>query len=246
MYKVNEGLISNIWNKITTPEEDKYISGDFGYYWTVTKGNEDIENSIIDEYIDVSDAGLTSLRGAPKEAKGFNCSDNNLISLEFSPEIINGDFNCSSNKLKSLEYGPKTVNGNYVCTLNKLQNLQGSPRSTKGFYCEYNKLSTLVGAPDMVDEFRCQNNRLSDLVFLPQIVNEDLHAEHNLLETFKGCQSKIKGRIIIHQNLNKYLEEEYHIRNKHSDYSEGEIQDLLFKQTRNREFLSDEANEILM
>ena len=44
----------------------------------------------------------------------FNCSFNNLTSLEGAPEIVGGNFDCAFNKkLKSLEGCPKEVGGDF-------------------------------------------------------------------------------------------------------------------------------------
>ena len=41
----------------------KYKKGEFGYRWTVVKGNEDIEGKVYDGDIDCWAGGLTSLKG---------------------------------------------------------------------------------------------------------------------------------------------------------------------------------------
>ena len=45
----------------------KYKPGDFGYWWTVIDGNEDIEGRVHSRDIFCSYNKLTSLKGAPKE-----------------------------------------------------------------------------------------------------------------------------------------------------------------------------------
>jgi len=52
---------------------NKYKKGEFGYWWTVTKGNEDIDGIDYRGDIKASDKGLYSLRGAPRSVSGdFN------------------------------------------------------------------------------------------------------------------------------------------------------------------------------
>ena len=46
---------------------------------------------------------LTSLKGSPRICTSFNCSNNNLKSLEEAPSEISGDFQCSMNELTSLK-----------------------------------------------------------------------------------------------------------------------------------------------
>jgi len=83
----------------------KYKEGTFGYFWTVTNGNEDIENEVYKGDIECTFIGLTSLKGAPEEIQGnFDCSNNQLTTLEYVPNIIDGYFDCSFNKLKLLDY----------------------------------------------------------------------------------------------------------------------------------------------
>ena len=78
----------------------KYKEGEFGYWWTVIKGREDIEGKVYDGNIYGSDEDLTSLRGAPKEVKGdFWFSYNKLKSLKGCPQKVGGDFNFNYNKL---------------------------------------------------------------------------------------------------------------------------------------------------
>ena len=45
----------------------------------------------------------------------FDCSNNNLTSLEGAPKEVGGDFDCSDNKLISLEGAPKEVGGGFDC-----------------------------------------------------------------------------------------------------------------------------------
>ena len=89
----------------------KYKKGEFGYWWTVIRGEEDIEGQVYDgETIDCSKQRLTSLKGCPKEVKSsFYCYDNKLTSLEGAPEKVSERFSCSSNQLTTLEGAPKEV-----------------------------------------------------------------------------------------------------------------------------------------
>jgi hypothetical protein len=65
---------------------------------------------------------LASLEGAPREAGGvFDCAYNQLSSLKGAPEKVGGDFDCSGNKLTSLEGAPKEVGGNFYCFGNSVE-----------------------------------------------------------------------------------------------------------------------------
>ena len=52
---------------------------------------------------------------------------------------VGGNFNCSYNELTSLEGAPKTVGENFGCSFNKLTSLAGAPKIVGGdFYCHNN------------------------------------------------------------------------------------------------------------
>jgi hypothetical protein len=62
-----------------------------------------------------------------------------LEMLDFSDIIVEGYFNCSHNQLKSLEGSPQSVGWNFYCYNNQLKSLEGSPQSVGGdFWCENN------------------------------------------------------------------------------------------------------------
>jgi len=54
----------------------------------------------------------------------FNCSLNNLTSLENCPKIVNGNFYCSWNKLTSLEGAPQKVDRHFICHSNDVNLLK--------------------------------------------------------------------------------------------------------------------------
>ena len=65
--------------------------------------------------------------------------DKKLTKLPIKFNIVSGYFNCSSNQLTTLEGSPKEVGGNFDCSNNNLTSLQGCPSSVGGdFYCSYN------------------------------------------------------------------------------------------------------------
>jgi hypothetical protein len=75
-----------------------------------------------------------------------NKGDLKLTGLDLTklPEIlkditVGGNFNCSYNELTSLEGAPKTVGENFGCSFNKLTSLAGAPTIVyKDFYCRNN------------------------------------------------------------------------------------------------------------
>jgi len=77
----------------------------------------------------------------------FLCCDNNLTSIEGSPNYVGHMFNCARNQITSLEGGPEQVVGTFYCNENNLTNLIGAPRSVKNFVCHNNNLTSLEGLP---------------------------------------------------------------------------------------------------
>jgi hypothetical protein len=67
----------------------------------------------------------------------FDCSYNQLTSLEGGPKEVGGHFSCSFNQLTSLEGAPNKVGGSFYCTGNQLTSLKGIPEKIRGkFYCD--------------------------------------------------------------------------------------------------------------
>ncbi len=58
----------------------------------------------------------------------FDCSSNQLTSLEDAPSTVGEDFNCNNNRLTSLEDAPSTVGGYFLCRNNRLTSLVGVHR----------------------------------------------------------------------------------------------------------------------
>lgn len=79
------------------------------------------KNLTVEGFFDCSENDLESLENSPQIIHGsFYCSGNKLTTLKGCSNIINGDFYCSENKLNNLAYGPKEVKGNYDCYFNNV------------------------------------------------------------------------------------------------------------------------------
>jgi hypothetical protein len=127
--------------------------------------------TINDDYsIDVSgnvDLGNKSLTKIPlkfnKVSGDFYCTDNNLNTLEGSPESVGWSFYCGENNLTTLKGGPEEVGRDFFCSNNQLTTLKGGPKRVGIiFYCSWNKLTTLEGGPEFVGgNFICRNNPLT-------------------------------------------------------------------------------------
>jgi hypothetical protein len=119
--------------------------------------------------LDFSKMKLKSLTEIPIKFKNingtFDCSRNQLVSLEVAPKEVHGYFNCSVNQLVTLEGAPEIIQGSFYCYNNQLVTLEGGPIEVKGtFNCHFNQLVSLEGVPDTIQgNFLCyQNNLISD------------------------------------------------------------------------------------
>src|SRR5690606_35229718 len=92
-----------------------------------------------------SDTGLVDVRG------DVNLSGKNLKELPLKFGRVDGYFDCSLNQLTSLEGGPNSVGGHFYCRNNQLISLEGGPNSVAGdFSCRNNQLASLEGGPSSV------------------------------------------------------------------------------------------------
>ena len=74
--------------------------------------------------LSLNDMNLTVLPDILKDitvGRHFDCSYNDLTSLEFAPKTVGGFFDCSHNELTSLEFAPKTVGGFFDCRYNPVK-----------------------------------------------------------------------------------------------------------------------------
>jgi hypothetical protein len=132
----------------------------------------------------------------------FDCSGNNLTTLEGAPKIISEDFNCNDNYLTSLEFAPKSVGYSFQCGENLLTSLQGAPKSVSGFFlCSRNKLTTLEGGPVKVGvDFYCSYNNLTSLTGAPKSVGRDFYCGNNPVKFTREqvrAVCDVKGKIFV-------------------------------------------------
>ena len=132
----------------------------------------------------------------------FNCNDDNLKSLEGSPEIIKGDFLCEYNQLTSLKGSPKECK-NFYCSYNSLTSLKGSPKECEIFDCSENQLKSLNGHPEKCDEFYCYYNL--DLTY-EYLNNYDFSfVKRNLYTEYKDINKKWNNKIIYPNYISNYF-----------------------------------------
>jgi len=126
--------------------------------------------------------GLKNLMGVRfgRVSLDFNCSDNQLTSLEGAPQEVGGDFSCFGNKLTSLKGAPQKVGGDFYCFNNKITSLEGAPREVGGdFACSYNQLSSLEGSPrEIGGNFNCSHNSITSLKGIP-FIKFDVYLKQN-------------------------------------------------------------------
>ena len=151
---------------------------------------------------------LKSLKGGPRVVRGrFDCSGNELTSLEFAPEIANS-FYCGMNQLTSLEHGPKHVIGDYWCDNNELITLEGAPKTVVNgiFNCSTNKnLKSFKGGPVQAFSFwaaGCEG--IESFEDLPKRIKDDLDLTQCGISSLKGFHEwtqHVGGTLTLDMNM---------------------------------------------
>jgi len=147
-------------------------------------------------------------------SNSFDCSSNNLLSLEGAPEWVGKIFKCSTNSLTSLKGCPQEIGGDFICVSNDITSLVEGPKKVGGSYlCGTNALTTLKGAPYSVgDSFDCTANELTNLVGGPKEVGDSYYAYGNPLESLEGVATSIGKRLdskqFTHEDYLKYINKE--------------------------------------
>ena len=107
----------------------------------------------VDGPVSLNSCGLTKLPLRFRNVTGyFDCSYNQLTSLEGSPEYVGANFWCNENQLTNLEGAPKSVNAYFTCSYNKITSLEGAPKSVGSFSCEGNPISKWWDQIDDLDK----------------------------------------------------------------------------------------------
>jgi hypothetical protein len=185
------------WRLFESKEYIESICNKFGIKnWTL---NED--GSIdVDGDVNLCDIKLIKIPLKFRNVSGnFDCSFNDLISLEGCPELVGGSFFCYNNNLTSLEGCPKSVGLNFWCSNNNLTSLEGCPKSIGGdFYCSYNNITSLEGTPESIrGQFYCKLNPVH------QIWN--LFKDKDKIEFFNDLDI-IRGKSIVLNRLIYFLD----------------------------------------
>ena len=142
------------------------VDGDFNCRYSGLKNLMGVRFGSVSGNFDCSNNQLTSLEGAPQEVgKDFDCYSNQLTSLEGAPQEVGRDFSCENNKLTSLEGAPQEVEKDFDCYDNKLTSLEGAPQEVGGsFYCFNNQLTSLKGIPFVNGDIDIEPNPIWKLI----------------------------------------------------------------------------------
>jgi len=77
---------------------------------------------------------------------------------------VTDKFNCSFNELTSLEGGPKSVGRHFFCSNNKLTSLEGLPEIGGDLNCNSNNIIDFRGIPEFFrGDFNCYNNPIEEI-----------------------------------------------------------------------------------
>lgn len=135
----------------------------------------------VDDNVSLYDRGFDRLPIKFNKVNGFfKCYHNALTTLEGCPVEIAYDFDCSYNNLSSLEFGPVVVGGGYNCAHNNITSLQGAPSEVKyEFKAIVNELTSLEYAPKNVGRnyYFAENN-------LPSVFTKDFMRDQDKLKIF--------------------------------------------------------------
>jgi len=74
--------------------------------------------------LNLTGLGLTSLEGCPKSVNNLLLSNNNLINLIGSPDIVSGNFSCRNNNLDNIEGVSKEISGYLDLSGNNIRDLK--------------------------------------------------------------------------------------------------------------------------
>lgn len=162
-----------------------------------------IQFSFVSGDFDCSNNDLKSLNGCPeKVGQSFDCSDNLLENLEGGPTEVGLNYDCSVNKLKTLTGVPERIFGKFDCKHNKLESLRGCPKEIfKSFDCSHNKLKSLEGCPELVSKhLNCSFNNLGSFKNFPKAVRGNLNASNNAINGFADYNTEINGNLDVSSN----------------------------------------------
>jgi len=136
----------------------------------------------------------------------FDCSVNNLSSLEGCPIRVGGSFDCAWNNLSSLVGCPRSVGDDFYCSRNNLRSLVGCPRSVGGdFWCRRNNISEFTGIGYIGDQLFCSGNPIMNIW---SIISPNFEWNEEDMDFFEDCQViQDDGEAVAIDRLNFFLKE---------------------------------------
>ena len=146
------------------PETNKQI-----YILDSEDGKISISGPVL--FFECSGENITSLDiSKNSQLKVLDCSQNSLTSLDVSKNTNIGTLNCSNNNLSSLSISKNTVLSILKCSDNRITSLDLSKNT--GLFelrCSNNKLTSLdLSKHNRLQEVHCDNNQLSSLIVSKQ------------------------------------------------------------------------------
>ena len=73
----------------------------------------------------------------------FNCSNNQLKSLQGCPKIVKLEFLCSKNKIKNFNFSPYWVGDDFLCSNNEIEDLNLNCEIQGSLYISNNPIKTI-------------------------------------------------------------------------------------------------------
>ncbi|WP_424777523.1 InlB B-repeat-containing protein [Porphyromonas endodontalis] len=148
------------------PETNKQI-----YILDSEDGKISISGPVL--FFECSGENITSLDiSKNSQLKVLDCSQNSLTSLDVSKNTNIGTLNCSNNNLSSLSISKNTVLSILKCSDNRIASLDLSKNT--GLFelrCSNNKLTSLdLSKHNRLQEVHCDNNQLSSLIVSKQAI----------------------------------------------------------------------------
>jgi len=127
---------------------------------------------------------------------------------------VSGSFNCSSNQLTSLEGCPNRVGRNFHCSLNKLTSLVGCPKYVSGnFWCGSNNIREFTGIKYIGGQLLCDISSYSwesknPIVNIWKIISPNSEWDEDQMVLFDDCSIiQDDGEAVAIDRLNFFLEE---------------------------------------
>jgi hypothetical protein len=147
-----------------TREQEAWLNSCPGWAYLKAKWTFNEETGLVDVDGDFkTPASHHSCQALGRSGKGKGVPISDFKGIKFGR--VKGDFDCSYNNLESLDGAPQEVLGGFYCSYNKLKSLEGGPKYVRrGYRCQGNNLINLVGAPEYVGgNFSCSENKFVDL-----------------------------------------------------------------------------------